>query len=695
MRRFRLTERATVAILALLILLLAIVIAANSRIPATNQQSGDTTFFFPLGLASLVMCLLLCARFLRYPSLDRRLSRWWLGCAGVIFALALWLWRYDTGLVEALLGFVMRLLQAPHFPAVALALAVALYIPLTWRLLRRRDLAARAPDLAAVGGLLGMTLLVYLPLGFDSIGNYEAWSFRTYVDGLHHWGVAFELATRPLTTLPHLVGNLLSPDSFVGFHALNMLLIWGKAALFYGLLRQHKIAPLFAFLIAMLCLVYPVNSHLFTLRSLPIQMSALALAAALFLALDSRAQTTRWHIAGLFLAMSICVFANEGGYVMIVALPLLWLWHDRSARAINLTLCWLLVPAGKLAYMLFLSGNRIRFYYSNLFEAAIGADAGGAGLANPLNNLFAVYRHTFVESWRVAMGDLGGGEWPATLAAGLLLGAGLCWYLAQDRRELPDSRRLGIGLLVGSLLILPAVGVFIFIEQYSDDLWRLYYYVPEAAAIVLFCLAGLLSRCLRQKSLRLLVLCCLCLLLLLPGMSRALQKRQADVERADHKALLLHSLVEAAPKFQEGVAVMLTTELTPDQFRATDLAEFLVSRSLDSSIYYFLYHGGTIPHAYFCRVDGYCKATPDEETLFNSDAPDQLLQRTLVFELREDFSAVLIEDPAAWLGWDMEIDYDASQLFDADAPIPERANTLLDGVVRRRSTGPPVETGRG
>ena len=682
MRPLRQNQRASAISLALLILLVGIVAVGR---PPGSDQGADTTLFFPLGLAGMLMCVLLCTWFLRYPSLERRLSPWWLGWAGFLLALGMLLWRHDSGLVNTLLGYGTRLLQTPHFPAVALAMSVALYVPLGWRLLRRRDLSARAPDLAAVGGLLGIALLIYLPLGFDSIGNYESWSFRTYVEGLHHWGVAFELVTRPLTTLPHLVGSWLSPNSFLGFHVLNMLLIWGKAGLFYGLLRQHAIPPLFGFLMAMLCLVYPVNNQLFTLRSLPIQMSALALAAALFLALDSRGQATRWHISGILLALSICVFANEGGYVMIAALPLLWLWRDRSRSALNLTICWLLAPAGKLAYMLFLSGNHIRFYYSNLFEAAIGVDSGGGGLANPLNNLAAVYHHTFVEAWSDALGNLGSGRWLITLAAALLLGAALCWLLARDadELELPDARRLGIGLLVGNLLILPAVGVFIFIEQYSNDLWRLYYYVPEAAAIVLFCLAGLLVRCLRNKSQRLPLLCALCLLLLLPGLSRALHKRQQDVERADHKALLLHSLVAAAPKIQVGVAVMLTTEMAPDAFRATDLAEFLVSRSFDSSVYHFLYHGGTIPHAYFCRLDGYCKATPDEETLFHSDAPDRLLQRTLVFELREDFSAVLIEDPVAWLGWDIDIDYDSSQLYDTDAPIPARAQSMLNAAIRR------------
>ncbi|MCY4467041.1 MAG: hypothetical protein OXE46_16030 [Chloroflexi bacterium] len=674
----RLSTRAIPPLLGALTLLLLL---ANWQLSSNPRD----WLYYPLGFAGMAMCSLLCARFLRYPSLDRRLSPWWLVWAGLFFALGLLLWRGEISLVKTLLDSVTRRLQAAHFPAVALAMALALYVPLAWILLRRQTLRARLPDLAAVGGLLGIALLIYLPLGFDSIGNYESWSFRTYVDGLHHWGVAFELVTRPLTTLPHLVGSLLSPHSFAGFHVLNMLLIWGKAGLFFGILRQQAISPLFGFLIAMLCLVYPVNSELFTLRSLPIQMSALAMAAALFLALDSRKQATRWHMAGIFLALSICVFANEGGYVMILALPMLWLWRDRSRTALNLTLCWLLAPAGKLTYMLFLSGNNIRFYYSNLFEGIVSGAAGGGMLANALNNLLAVYRHSFVEAWRDALHSLSAGEWLGTLAAALLLGAGVCWYLTRDTRglDLPDARRLGIGLLLGALLILPAVGVFIFIEQYSNDLWRLYYYVPEGAAIGLFCLASLLTRCLRQKSLRLLVLCSLCLLLLLPGMSRALHKRQQDVARADNKALLLHSLAAAAPKIQAGVAVMLTTDMAADPFRATDLAEFLVSRSLDSSVYHFLYHGGTIPHAYFCRKDGYCKATPDEETLFRSDAPELLLQRTLVFELREDLSAMLVEDPAAWLGWDIEIDYDPSQLYDAAAPIPERANSMLNAALRR------------
>ena len=58
------------------------------------------------------------------------------------------------------------------------------------------------------------------------------------------------------------------------------------------------------------------------------------------------------------------------------------------------------------------------------------------------------------------------------------------------------------------------------------------------------------------------------------------------------------------------------------------------------------------------------------------------LKRTLVFRLNDDLSVDLIEDPAAFLGLDIDIPYDASQLYDADAPLPPRATTMLGAALR-------------
>ncbi len=678
----RLTNR-TAAPALLIVLALALLVAAR-------QQTSDLRelVYYPLGFAGMGMALTLGLWNLRHPQLEKPAPWWWLGCAApLLFSLGLLLALTDPPVVDRLLGGLQRRLVAPHFPALGAALAAIIFMPLAWRIARRQAFSTLKTDIVAITGLLALALLVYLPLGFSSIGNYESWTFRAYVEGMFSWTAAYELLTRPWGTLPHFVGTLLTPDSFVAFHWLNMLFIWGKAACLYGILRKHGVMPLWGFLTALLCLVYPVNSHLFSLRSLSINLSAVALAGALFLALDHRKQPSRWHLGGLWLALSFTVFINEGGYVLILALPLLWLWRrgETGWRAGNLTVIWFLVPAGKLAYMLFLSGNGARFYYSNLFEGFVsGGIGGGELLANVLPGLVAVYRHTFVDAWLAALRSLDGGEWLTTGLAALLLSACLCWLLARTSQDqpLPDARDLRRSLLLGLSLILLAVGVFIWIAQYNQDLWRPYFFVGEGAAIAVFSLGSLVTLPIRRPKLRAFALCLFCLALCLPAFAVALEKRAEDIRRADSKARLIGNLVRAAPQIQPGTVVMLTADMDGDQLRATDFAELNESNDLDYSIYYLLYPNQ--PPAYFCRSDGVCQAMPDEETLFNSDDPAELLQRTLVFQLYADLSVELLEDPAAYLGWDIDIDYDASRLYDADAPLPPRAQTMLGPALSRR-----------
>ena len=45
--------------------------------------------------------------------------------------------------------------------------------------------------------------------------------------------------------------------------------------------------------------------------------------------------------------------------------------------------------------------------------------------------------------------------------------------------------------------------------------------------------------------------------------------------------------------------------------------------------------------------------------------------------LNEDLSVELVEDPAEFLGLELSAPYHASALYDADAPLPPRAATML------------------
>jgi len=50
--------------------------------------------------------------------------------------------------------------------------------------------------------------------------------------------------------------------------------------------------------------------------------------------------------------------------------------------------------------------------------------------------------------------------------------------------------------------------------------------------------------------------------------------------------------------------------------------------------------------------------------------------------LADDYTVDLVEDPAAWLSLNGAAPYDAGALYDAEAPLPPRAETMLSAALR-------------
>ena len=188
----------------------------------------------------------------------------------------------ETRLVNEVLGIIHRRFQQPYWQWVGLALAALIFLPLIGRALRSCLEQRRHADLLICGGYLAFLLLLFMPAGFDSIGHWETWNYRAFLEGQSSWNVSYELTTRFWVAVPHLLAMIISPDSFIGFHVTHLLIIWGKLVLLYGILRKLKFSRLFAFLATMLFMVYPVNAALLSLRSLPNQFSIMALLAATF-----------------------------------------------------------------------------------------------------------------------------------------------------------------------------------------------------------------------------------------------------------------------------------------------------------------------------------------------------------------------------------------------------------------------------
>ena len=255
---------------------------------------------------------------------------------------------------------IPSLFSSTHTPApiflwsvLAILLCLIVYVPWIVQAIRSSWGRGLKKDLLAAAGCLFFVLMLYLPFGFSSAGHWEEWIIRGYFESGTPSFYRTEAVSRFFVMIPHAIAHLLSPDSFVGYHLVNLLMYSGSMILLYGILRHFGMSPLYAFLTSILYMAYPVNSALMTLRRLPNNFSVIALFAAIFLILDYSKRPKRSTLLGLWLSLMFSVYTNETGFAIILAVPLLWWLRQRRLnwRNLNLTAIWYLAPAFKLAYI--------------------------------------------------------------------------------------------------------------------------------------------------------------------------------------------------------------------------------------------------------------------------------------------------------------------------------------------------------
>ena len=656
---------------------------------AVYQSDNITEFlFFHSGIIGLLLCPLPAIYYLWRPQLIAPMSsRTALLALLSLTFISLVLGLSETSLVTDLLGIIHRRFQEPYWQWVGLILAASVYLPLMVQAVRVKWKHRHFADLIVCGTFFAFVFLLFLPFGFNSIGHWEAWGYRAYLEGQHSQNVAYELVTRFWVMVPHLLAMIIGPDSFVGFHLVHLLIFWAKLTLLYGILRKLKVAPLHAFLTTLLFMIYPVNSGLISLRSLPNQFSIMALLAAVYFILDYRVNSSRLRLLGVWLGLVFCVVTNETAYMLILVAPLLWLWNQprRTRKNFHLIVAWYLFPVSKVAHLLLLSALKHSYYNSYVL-----ADLGNAAavsidhIRSVFHQLVDVYRHTFLGGWLDAWHALENGNWLWYSLAMLALVGTVSWYLSRENFvDTPtDSRQARFAIVGGSLFLLPSVGILIWLDQYTGDLWRMYFYVPIGAAIAIMGVLQLLSSPIRSERFRKTATIVLYLVLMLLGTSRLLAQHQASVERADNKARLLMSLMETIPRIGQDTIILLTTDMSEAQFDASDIYELRYSNDLDNSIFYVLYGDGLPVESTFCITADDCSTFGGEDTIFTVASPGDLLQKTLVINIDTEQSVDLVMQPAVRFGLALDEPYDASNLYDADAPLPPRAVTMLGSVMQ-------------
>lgn len=671
------------------VLVLALLVAdcALGFFAIRRATSFSNFLFFHVGVLGLMLCPLLASYYLLRPQATNAFCpRNLLVILQFLLALALLLGAIESNPLRELLELIHRRFRHPSWQLLGLTLAAAVYLPLIVRRLRQKLRERQSADLAVASVFLLFLLFLYLPFGFNSIGHWESWGYRAYLEGQHSWNVEFELTTRFWVMAPHLLANIIAPDSFIGFHLVHLLILWAKLTLLFGILRLLGFTRPHAFLATMLFMVYPVNSDLMSLRSLPNQFSVMSLLAAAFLMLEYGDNPSRWHLLGIWLGLLLNVVTNETAYAIILVAPALMIARRPRGgwRNANMTVVWYLFPACKIAHLLLLSSLNMSFYNSYVFESSngtfgIGADALGA----VLRRLAEVYRHTFAGGWVEALNATGASNWLAPSLATLTLAGAFSWYLVRsddsDGQEVENNAKTS--LVCGLLFVMPAVGILIWLPQYAGDLWRMYFYVPIGAAIAVFSLARIFAAGALPRRYREAAIVALCLALMLPATGRLLIQHESAVRRADSKARMLYQLMETIPRIKEDTVILLTTDMTKEELAASAISELRYSNDLDNSMLYVLYGNGLPIQSTFCVDKGECSTFGGEKTIFTSDSPD-LLQRTLVINIAADLSVALVEYPSEYFGFDSRLHYDVSLLYDRDAGISSRARSMLTSARR-------------
>lgn len=685
------------------------VFAPSPLIELTDHRQGVyqsdrlDIFYLPdvlvnaLGLVALAFCPLLAGYYLCSNDLDKRPPLFTILLALCALSLCLAALRM-TGRplsIESVLSILRALFTSIAWQYFGIAITALFFLCLAIQALWQGWRERRVSDLLAVGSCLLFIGLLYLSFGFDTIGHWEEWFGRGFFEGIYRRRLFTEMAQRFSLLWPHGMGFLLSPDSFTGHNLLYALILWGKLALFYGILRCCGLRHLYAYLITMLFGVYPVDAGLMNLRSIVLQFSILNLFAAIYLALQYQRRPTRIRLAGLLLALATSVGAYEAQFILILALPFLWWYRVRkpSWREVNLTIVWYLALAFKSIYLVLIAVSGHSFYRSNYVYA-------GSEFSSPLSiieNLWAVYLRTFALAWGEAFADLGRNSWlPLTLIMTALVGA-VAWYLwkqqdQQSRLAAATSaarpaqkwrsdvnannaatinssaakRKWFLGFLTGACLIVPAVGVLIWFSYYSQDLWRLYLYVPGPAAIAVFCLIALLATRISNPAYRHGALIIACVLLMLPAISRLLLQHEHFVASAENKRRVLQQITQIAPGLGSETRVLVLSNM-PEQVRLSKYIEEMKSNMIGSALFV----------VYDKEVSGQGSMCISVEDCSIPAAWSEHLADTLVFLLHEDLSLELVRDPATIFSEFRDLDYDITALYNPDAPLPQRAYTML------------------
>lgn len=256
-------------------------------------------------------------------------------------------------------------------------------------------------------------LLLWLPFGFGMTGHIEEWGllglFTTHGALPVAWsdGPLGAHAVRPLMPLTFWIAHVLSPDSFVAWHLLQIAALAIKGIAAAALAWRATRSTAWAAWFGPLVILYPADTMQLSFRSLHINWSlalALLAAALLLYGLECARRRHRYllaAVAALLLFLGGCMYEAA---LTLVPLPFVVMMAERGWRGF-----WYRVRTGLGPLLVFVGGAVLYLAYAKWVAGQVasyqGAIAGGgrsvvAVLLESLPKLFSIgYARALLGGW--------------------------------------------------------------------------------------------------------------------------------------------------------------------------------------------------------------------------------------------------------------------------------------------------------
>jgi len=538
-----------------------------------------------------------------------------------------------------------------------------------------------------------LVIVLWLPFGIKVTGLMEEWMSLHDIEKVVRTGQAQDYSLvmtagdqrlRPLGELAPILSYRLTPDSFTGFNLVMMLLFIGKGFVLYLIMRRlTRGNKVYSLLVALLFVVFPADSGLFTFRAINIHAGVLEYLLAVYFLLEFVQSRRWWWLIGAWVVAIYALLTYEIAYPLVFVTPLLLIIQEGrfTKQIVWESILWYLAPLVTILYVAveFTQGSSYQGWllqHSGLNQSSVLGDMA-ASMVN------AYYRH-FVGGWLEALGQLGTPYLVLSLAMLtliLVIGLRMIRIKADSDAEV-GKQRYWILALIGFGLIGLGYAPYL-VTPYRQLDWRVYYYSSIGGAI---CIGSLIYLFFLYTKLRPIVFVGVMSVLIGLATLHSLNQHEYYADLGVTQQELLYGIVEQVPHLKSAAPIVVVDETGRYNSNWSLGTSYLITDALD-----YLYSNQQIT-AVLCSFDaktGKFAILPEQHeqcsfmpagvslSIEGKQVATYPYDQLLLVRYSADGAQLLKQIPSSYLPVSAEQVYNPAQFVDQTAPPPYRFHTFF------------------